>query len=187
MTWRTLLMALLLVASASAAGPAEAITSAAKDLASQPEESRHAIRYLTDHAVPEKQRGNFERVLRFHLNSLSREAELVNPVIVAPDVYRIHLDEYGIDPATWEKLRFSEPYFTVRVEKKVNGKIRTVRATAPHLPAGDMAYLIRETGSAVPIVRADWFWSQTVVQEQRRAGYYDFLGLKNRFQHYWFI
>lgn len=43
--------------------------------------------------------------------------------------------------------------------------------------AVNMAYLVKETQSAVPIVRSDWFFYQTAIQQKRVAGYYDFLKL----------
>lgn len=53
------------------------------------------------------------------------------------------------------------------------------------LPAGarwiggeHYAKLIAATQSQVPIVRGDWFFFQTCQQQDRKAGYYDFIGLK---------
>lgn len=179
-------LVLLCLASLAYAGPAEAVKAAAADLATIVEHDRHDIRYLTDYAIDKRYRGNFERILRFHVNSLSREWELVNPVIVAPEVYRIRLSDYGWKADVYERLLQAEPYFNARIEVKTTSRrtgkriVKQVIAAASWLPAEEMAFLIQETGSQVPILRAEWFWSQTVVQEQRIAGYYDFLGLKNR-------
>lgn len=48
------------------------------------------------------------------------------------------------------------------------------------LDAKEAGYLVKETQSAVPVVRADWFVFYTAIQEGRKAGYYDFLNLGNK-------
>lgn len=76
---------------------------------------------------------------------------------------------------------YAKGAFKYRVKEKVR-----VPATGKNLagafwlPARQLAYLIAETKSEVPVIRADWFITQTAVSEEREAGYYDFLGLKNR-------
>ncbi len=42
----------------------------------------------------------------------------------------------------------------------------------------NLDYLALTTGSKAPVVRADWFQNQTAIQEGRKPGYYDFLGIK---------
>lgn len=42
---------------------------------------------------------------------------------------------------------------------------------------GSLAYMLQTT---VPILRADWFFAQTAIQEDREPGYYDFIGIKNQ-------
>lgn len=211
---RTLVGVLLLFEAVALAGPAEAVIAAKKDLETIPEADRHDIRYLTDYHIPEKKRSSFEKVLRFHLNSLSRNPRLTNPTVAAFDLYRIRLSDYRISPSVYEKLvKAPEPYFHVTVETAVNSTARVLNKTlktkkskgpqgekrreavkvspkkiattkriaaAPFLPKDEIEYLMEETGSSVPILRADWFWVQTVIQEQRVAGYYDFLEIKNR-------
>lgn len=56
------------------------------------------------------------------------------------------------------------------------------RATgnAPWLPPKEISWLVEQTQSAVPIIRADWFFVQTAVSRARVAGYYDFLEIANR-------
>lgn len=60
-------------------------------------------------------------------------------------------------------------------------KATTVTALAPW--AGDQASraaLVLATTSKAPIVRGDWFLYQTAAQVDRKPGYYDFLGIKDR-------
>lgn len=57
-------------------------------------------------------------------------------------------------------------------------KVKDVFVPAPWLPAKDFAKLVKVTGTATPIVRADQFLFQTLAQANRDGhGYYDFLGL----------
>jgi hypothetical protein len=106
------LMAVLL-ATSSYAGPAEAVTSAAKDVRSLPAATNY--RYLTTDGMRPKELESFLRALMFHVNSLSREADFVAPLPVAPGLYRVNLVDYQWDAKTWEKLADVEPYFHVTV------------------------------------------------------------------------
>lgn len=184
-------------------GPGDAAALAAADLARQPAAARRHLRYLSLYAVPERQRAEWVRVLAFHANSLSREAELTPPALVAPDLLRVSLPDYGWDPKVWDRLAKVDPHFhaTVVTEKvseeqryhpggEVNGtyyapgnytfrtreKVKAL-AAAPWLPAKAAAYLAAETRSEAPLLRGDWFLYQTAIQKDRVAGYYDFLGL----------
>lgn len=54
-------------------------------------------------------------------------------------------------------------------------------AHAPWLPPGEIAALALAVNSDAPILRADWFVFWTAIAKGRKgAGYYDFLGFKNR-------
>ncbi len=60
-------------------------------------------------------------------------------------------------------------------------RARLVSAKAPWLSPVVSTALAQETHSAVPVLRADWFWTRTAIQAGRKGtGYYDFLGLKSR-------
>ena len=77
---------------------------------------------------------------------------------------------------------------TVKVQKQVgSGKVRKDVGTAPWLPADKMTYLLEQTQSKCPILRADWFLKQVSTQEGAIAGYYDFLGLKSRDDYFQLI
>jgi hypothetical protein len=146
------------------------------------------------------------QALSYHTNCLSREPDIVQPrKINGGAVLAIDLRDFAIDPKVFGKLgtvEAREPYFHVVLEKTEtytvpsqpqqyvnNGygqpiqpaapQTRKVRysAAAPWLPAADISELINRTQSQVPIVRGDWFFVQTAIQEDRVAGYYDFLGL----------
>lgn len=41
-------------------------------------------------------------------------------------------------------------------------------------------YILQQTQTNVPFVRADWFIKQTLAQNDRNPGYYDFLGIKDK-------
>ena len=207
----SILSAILFLAASCAAGPAEAVTAAARDLAGQPEALRPRLRYLTDYALAPAPpaRADFAKALAFWTNSLTAEAEPVHLVYV-PLLWRVNIDDFGWDRDTWEKLADADPYFHERAESKrtkvwanakgkryldqraaaklpksqrtlkevtVGGKTRT----GFWLPPDDMAFLVNETQSAAPILRADWWLVQTSIQEGRKGtGYYDFLRLKKR-------
>jgi hypothetical protein len=186
----------LVAASAAANSPAEAVAAAAVDMAKLPPGVRTSTRYLSLYNVPEKKRAEWAKVLDFHANSLSREAEFTRLRPAGAGLYALNIDDYGWKAATWERLLSAEPYFHAAVEREVtedwpggkgdDGKEyapgrytfkKRSKSHAPWLEARDSAYLAKETGSGVPIVRADWFVYQTAIQLDRRAGYYDFLGL----------
>lgn len=191
---------LALAASGAAASPPEAVAAAAAHNRTLAADAAYWVRYLDvshfsimPQASPDAHgfgRPDAERALAYHINSLSRESDIVRPGgIASGSVLAIDLRDYGIDRLTWEKLvNANEPYFHVQVAVTKGGgvdqyqrplpKVTTYAyATAPWLPAADMADLVKRTGSQIPIVRGDWFLVQTAIQVDRVVGYYDFLGL----------
>jgi hypothetical protein len=202
---RALLFLAVFAGSASAAGPGDAVAQALADCKALPTDRQQQARYLSLYAIPEKDRPKWEKVLVFHVNSLSREPELAVPVKVAPDLLRVYLDDYQWDRKVWERLLDApDPYYHALVEQTVvvqqeygyfagPGKSswvttrvvpekqkKRVQASAPWLPALEIAALIALTQSQIPLVRADWFLFQTAIQKDRKAGYYDFLKLGNK-------
>lgn len=111
-----LLLALLLLLTGplGAGGPADAVAAAWADARRQPEEIRHHLRYLSLYAIPEAERADFLKALTFHCNGLSREAELIAPVRITPDLVRVYFVDYGWEREVWEKLANVEPYFHLR-------------------------------------------------------------------------
>lgn len=140
-----------------------------------PDFQKH-IRYLDLGNTYLEQRETDYRILSGHIQHISRSPLITQPQIVPGtlgSLLRINIKDYLIDEKTWEQLADADPYY------HQGGK-----AAFWTVPSGlheqAMAVLEKATGSKVPIVRADWFFSQSAAQEGRRPGYYDFLGLKNQ-------
>lgn len=150
------------------------------------------------------------KALSGHCNGLSREVDSTAVAIVpntSGTLLRINLDDYQWDTTVWEKLE--DPYFsqfdTVRSGTPKTWDGKGVWDDGKSYPAGSFTYYERKktrvlapwlteteesksklaevllwTKSKVPVVRADWFLYQTVIQQGRKVGYYDFLGIKNQ-------
>jgi hypothetical protein len=82
--------------------------------------------------------------------------------------------EQGGDGNNWAagKYKTKEKQRVPKAGKNLDGAL--------WLPNDDLAYLIKETRSRTPVLRADWFFTQTAVSKDRVAGYYDFLEVKSR-------
>ncbi len=190
--------------------PADSVRAAARDLATLAPERRLYTRYLDLGGVPLVERPLLIQVLAGHCNHLSSEPDMGVLVIVAGTagaVLRLDVEDYG--PAfgrAWERLE--SPYQTVTVERDVGrawpggawtdgkwyragafrtrtGKRTRVRALAPQLSEGPggakaLAYLVYHMQSRVPLVSGPWFLFQTLAQDDRDVGYYQFLGLKTQ-------
>lgn len=179
------------------ASPAIAVAAALADAQTLPNGIRENTRYLWSPTPYTKEE---RATLAFHCNSLSRELDLVAPRKVNDNLLAVSLLDYGWNAKTWDKFAETEPYFMVRVvaEKKYysagvdsngnrynagwyqNTKREVVPAAAPWLESASITNLISLTQSTCPIVRADWFFSQTAIQEGRKVGYYGMLGLGNK-------
>lgn len=133
---RTVLL-LTLIASPVAASPAAAVRAALADAQRQPPAAvkEYGYRYLMRSPLDRtaEEWGKFLLVLYFHVNSLSRESEVVRPVLVTPDLVRISLLDYGIDPKVWEKLADNDPYFhALLVKEVVDVREETVEELMPY-------------------------------------------------------
>src|SRR5712692_2835844 len=124
MRFPTVILALCLALHpASGAGlrldPAGAVTAAYADLLAQPANVQPLIRYVSLYNLPEAERANAARVLSFHVNSLSREPYVAQPVMIsAGPLLRVNLSDYGWDRRTWERLAETDPYFHVQIVEK---------------------------------------------------------------------
>lgn len=83
----------------------------------------------------------------------------------------------------WEGKHYPAGAFFYR-DVGETSKESTITALAPWLSetAEDrvaLAYLVTQTQSKAPILRADWFFNHTAAAVDRRPNYYDFLGVKN--------
>lgn len=149
-------------------------------------ESQVQVRYLDATHLPPKDLIEAFQVISGHCNGLSTESDINLPTFLEGGVFRVNLLDYGWKMETWEKLAEDEPYFHAEVEQEygyiVNGVWKTTetRRERAHVGGQPAIDLISMTQSQVPIVRVDWFFSQTAIQYKRKAGYYDFLGIKNQ-------
>lgn len=208
--WAMIVAAILTQAEARPLTPADAISQAHADLTRLPPDIRPHMRYLSLYSLPLLERPKAIQAIAGHCNVLSREIDLTPPAIVPGtqgSLLRVNLLDYGWDAATWEKL--ADPYFTAIIEKvnvewiiwpggEQNGtyypprsfqypkrtKVKTL-ALAPWLTETEdarkrLTEVVAMTQSQIPVVKADWFLAQTIAQEGRAVGYYDFLRLKNQ-------
>lgn len=173
-----ILALLSLAAGAAFGGPAEAVSAAAADTAGQPAAVRPQLRYLSLHAVPLKERAEFLKVLSFHVNSLSREADLVAPVPVGPDVVRINMSDYLWERSVWEKMASLDPYFHVKIggDGIVVPAVKAVEV--PVVPAevpavqieGVQFYRDGRGQELIEVEREDLKAGETVWVRERRGG-----------------
>lgn len=173
------------------ASPPEALALALADCRVLPPDRARYVRYFDLTHIPPADRPAAAGALAFHVNSLSREPELVAPRPVGGGaVLAVDLRDYGwygesSDPTARQfvfgrlnGLDAGEPYFHVVVEVDEGGKKVRRSAAAPWLPAAQASELIERTNSQVALLRADWFVNRTAIQAGREGhGYYDFLGL----------
>lgn len=203
---------LLLVLLAQVPSPVEVIGQALTDVRSLAPEQRPHVRYLSLYSIPAPDRERWQKLLAFHCNSLSRESDLISPVVIPHTqggLLRIDLRDYDWSRETWESLATSDPYFHATIQSQqpdvvkpwpggvwaddgkhyapgaFNYKVKaeTVRklALAPWLgDAKAVGELVNLTQSQTPVVRGDWFLWQTAVQSERKPGYYDFLGIRDK-------
>lgn len=187
-----------------AVSPAQVAVLVHKDLQQYSDSDRYYLRYLYLHNLPTSAaRFRMARVLAGHNNGMSCEPDLKAPQPITPSgaVYRIDLRWYGWNTKTWDLLL--DPYSTIQSVvfiqkagvpwKEGDGKTydydfkyikKGEKYIAPHLsqpPSSPqvMDDIYKWTGSFVPMVRGDWFLSQTATQEDKVPGYYDFLGVKD--------
>lgn len=169
--------------------PSDSVVAAASDIAKLPADQATATRYLDLGSVPVEERPALIQVLAGHVNSLSREPDLVAPVVVPGTrgaLLRIDLRDYGWKFSTFGALADASPYHHVRIKTHTGADAWKNTALAPWLSETKEAaiattYLAQRTQSRAPIVSGQWFLWQTSVQEGRgAAGYYDFLGVKDQ-------
>lgn len=201
--WVTLLAAAATAVNLHAQSPTQLVTEALADARKLPPGIRPLVRYLSIANLADKPTAL--KVLTFHCNQLSRNPDLIPPTVVSPNLVRVNLLDYSWDSAVWEKLAAIDPYYHVQVETeeverwgikqsdgtwtqtetRKTGKKTRQGMPASWLPPAQIAELSTTCGSAVPIARADWWFVQTARQlsltnKETGAGYYDFLGVKNR-------
>lgn len=173
-----------------------------EDLKTVPTELRPFTRYLALLNLPEKEREDALMVLSGHINGLSKEAKIVSPVAIK-GLARINISDYGWKSQTWEKFAETDPYFHIQVTKVypwgggnwpgtttpyAKGSFNVIdkqSAIAPWLIGNEadkasLAVIINETKSQAFLLRADWWFANTAIQEGKTVGYYGMLELKNQ-------
>lgn len=169
---------LSLAAARVIASPPEAVAAAAKHARTLPPDSARQLRYLDLTHFDADERAAWVKVLSFHLNALSRASDITLPQVIDDKLLAFDLRDYQIDRFVYGRLGEPDPYFHVQVEvADQHGKKTRQTAAAPWLPTEEITDLIQRNQTQVPVLRADWFLYQTAVAKDRRAGYYDFLGL----------
>ena len=161
-------------------GPAQVTAAAVADALSLPPDVVRRTRYLDARALVsgEDAAVNYG-VLSFHVNALSREAEIVPPRKVTPWLWAVDVADYRWKSTVFGALRERNSYYAVPVTVIENGKETTDVVPNPAIP--QLAQLVELTGSLTPVVRADQFFFLTAAQVDRTGhGYYDFLELKSR-------
>ena len=145
---------------------------AAADLARLPiEEQLYAV-YLWQGDVPEDKRIEALRILSGHVNGLSREPAIAVPVPVCTDfsVIRASAKKYAWLRQVTEDLIDADPFSVQQIKIEWPGGL---------YPDG-RTYAKGAFAWRVPVVGLRWFVWQTLQQVDRKPGYYDFLGLKDR-------
>ncbi len=127
-------------------GEASMQKACAEDLLSVAESSRKTTRYLSlvhlyDASVSDKTIATAVQGVAKLLNSLSLadKVKAVDTFNSEKTLIRIDLGDFGWDEATWSKLSKPYPYLIVPKDSKALGVMQ------------------EETGSQVPVIRADWF------------------------------
>lgn len=111
-------------------------TAALADLQRVPQELWPHVRYLSLMGVEPEQRKSFLQALDFHVNSLSKEADLADPQPVSATLVRINLLDYQMPGDVWELL--PEPYFKV-LQGKAEVQWREEERIIDH-PGGRFVY-----------------------------------------------
>ncbi len=106
-----------------ASSPSISVSMACADARRLPPDIAKRTRYLSNYHFSEKENKEFDKLLTFHVNSLSREPDLVYPRIVAPGLYAIILDDYGWSDKVWEKLGANDAYYHVLVDSEITETI----------------------------------------------------------------
>lgn len=177
----------------SIAKASEAWEVAAADCAKLPPALRIYTRYYWTGYVAPRERHTFSQAMDVLLNHTSRQPILAKARRCSEMVWAVNTLEYGPKHHdVWEKLRDQENYFhlteVTHEKKKVNYTDGTSgtkevavknKALAPWIPTEAAAYLVKETKSKIPIVRADWLFWQMAADQRRTPGYHDFLGFNN--------
>lgn len=143
-------------------------------------------------STKEKDRDDFLIAFKLHLNLLSTQGKIATPILIAPDVIRIDMRDYGWDKKleVWERFADLDVYLHTKSKALADLKIKhfwpggqdgktffkqgrynlNVKAgqvfqiPAPTLPVNRMYDLRQLTYSEAPMLMAEWFFVQTARQ-----------------------
>jgi len=103
-------------AGAGATSPEASVRAALADCRKLPADRAARARYLSAYHLHDREELNrLDVVLRFVVNVLSTETELVAPVRVRPDLWRVYEDDYGAPwEKAWQKLKDAESFYHVK-------------------------------------------------------------------------
>lgn len=177
----------------AAGSPAAAAALAYADARTLPKQDNYYHRWLWVSSDPKK-RDDFLVVLKAHLNLLSTQSEFGTPVLIAPDVVRIDLRDYGLQKKlnVWEKFADNDVFFHAPVKYLKDAEVAiywpggydpvkekdyergwydvavkagtTRHEAAPWLPRKEIDGLRAVSYSESPILMAEWFFVQTARQ-----------------------
>ncbi len=174
-------MVTMLAALALAATPAEGVVLAAQDLGRLPNADRYYTRYLL-----RSDKEHEAQLLTGHTNHLHRSQDIVQLVDIGGKVLRLDIRNYsGWTVALYDSLASSDPFFHVKLSDgrhaiaPILGDGVVTEGKLQHDVKANLAFLVANTQSQAPLLRADWFFNQTAAQFNRKPGYYDFLGVKD--------
>lgn len=183
------------------ASPATALKAARDDARQLPPDEAHVTRY---ERLPDDPEDAF-RVVAFWTNSLSDRSILTPPrVLKGGEVIALNLLKYDRVGKrwleVWERLADVDPFWHTQFEWEDWGRrdekgvwthtkyvVKPLRSAVGNalVDYRDMAELVVLTGSAAPIVEADWWAAQVcrqinTEQQDKKIGYYEWLGIKDR-------
>lgn len=166
--------------------PASEWSAALADARRLPPHIAQYTRYLTLYATRIEDREVWRQVLTFHLWSIAREAEPPQLRSVNGTLLAIYLPDFGIEPTTYGRLIYRDPYFHTLLTADGKKPISDTPSPAPWVGTPQEQDELRKlTHSQSPLLRGDWFFVETSIQEGRGkpgegSGYYDFIGVTDR-------
>src|SRR5262245_13716572 len=123
------------------------------------------IRIISLRAIPIKDRPIRLKTLKFWLNSLSFEPDIVElrEVPKTSQLYWFYLSDFGWNAQAWQAVADREPYYTEPLVSSQDANY--VRTSILKLEQSKSKHLQL-------IVRADWLFRETI-ESDRSAAYYD--------------
>lgn len=177
--------------------PYQAVLDVYTDLSYMPADAQPYIRYLDlgNLTGDKEEYQRYINILSGHVNLLSKYSKIQPPVLVKNYLLRMDIRDYAWDPKVYEQFAIDDPYYHVKAtvtpatpakeDKKVDpakkADVKDLWAPWLYQDANGLQKLTKmydATGSTTIILRADWFFHQTAVQEKRTVGYYGMLGIK---------